>query len=584
MKKSKYLKYNLFCAAAVALATLNFTGCTSLKDEWQQEVAQGNAYYQALVANSYINGFLFNVDYNQAKSLASQSASVGDPMGLYILGVINHEGLAMQYPDTVQAHELFERAIPGLRSLAISNNVYAQNALGEAFLNGYGVKQNYSQAMQFFKRAAAESYIPAIANVGFMYLNGIDVQPNTVRAMEYFQRSISKNYPPALYGLGLCYAKRKEFEKAALWFRKAARLNYPPAMNELGVMYTAGKGVPKDLKTAFALFKNAAKNGNAAAQKNLGALYLNGIVGNSKADIEKGFNWLKCSISRNYIQAMPLLADCYSDGFGTNKNQVKAMILYNLSQKNGIKSVEEKISILDRSTGLYSLVKEVWAPLKKPANFIKYDSSIEREIEGFKADITGGTMRVFERNLNASPSSYYYMLDWYHVYKNNMPMKMAGQIFAAVNNKVKSTAGYWLCYGVASNLSARPDFAMYSTVKLREIAQRNNDKTLSDMAALTRASALMIITRKNDAYNFLFENGKLDASNTILLNYINHWAQPLLIDAKKLSVTTGFPVTSLGSFKEIPKQQEFYDAETNRMTKPQYNLQAPQIDYKRFNQ
>ena len=584
MKKSKFFKYNLFYFMTMVLTSVTFTGCTSLKDQWQMEISKGNAYYQALGANSSINGFLFNVDYKKATTLANQSASVGDPLGLYVLGVINQEGLGMVYPDTEQAKKLFERSIPGLRSLAISNNVYAQNALGEAFLHGYGVKQNYTQAIQLFKTAAAESYVPAIANVGFMYLNGIDVTPNTVRAMEYFQRSISKNYPPALYGLGLCYYKRKDYMKAALWFKKAAKLQYPPAMTELGRMYTIGRGVKKDFRIAFNLFKDAALAGNAAAQKELGALYLNGIVGNSKADIEKGFNWLKCAISRNYIQAMPLLADCYSDGFGTNKNQVKAMILYNLSRKNGIKSVDEKINILDRSTGLYSLVREVWKPISTPASFIKYDSSIEREIEGFKADITGGTMRVFERNLQASPLSYYYMLDWYHIYKNNMPMKMAGQIFSSVYRKANNTAGYWLCYGIAANLAARPDFAMYSTVKLQEFAQRNNDKTLNDMAALTRASALMIINRKTDAYNYLFENGKLDAKNTILLNYINHWARPLLIDANKLAVTTGFPVNGLSTFKQLPKQQEFYDAETNRFTKPQYNLQAPRIDYKRFNQ
>ncbi len=584
MKKSNFLKYNLFCLMTMFATSIIFTGCTSLRNEWQLEVNKGNAYYQALVANSSINGFLFDIDYNNATSLANKAADAGDPLGLFVLGIINYEGLAMPYPDTIKANKLFERSIPGLRSLAISNNTYAQNALGEAYLKGYGVRANYTQAIRFFKMAAKESYVPALTNLGFMYLDGIDVEPNTVRAMEYFQRSISKDYPPALYGLGLCYFKRKDYQKAAAWFKKAARLKYSPAMTELGVMYTVGTGVKKNIKSAFKLFHAAAINGNAAAQKELGALYLNGIIGSSKADIEKGFNWLKCSISRNYVPAMPLLADCYSDGFGTKKNQVKAMILYNLSQKNGIKSVNEKIAVLDRSTGLYSLVREVWKPLSKPANFIKYDSSIEREIEGFKADITGGTMRVFERNLKASPNSYYYMLDWYHIYKNNMPMKMAGQIFASVNDPLRNSAGYWLCYGVAANLAARPDFAMYSTVKLREIAQRHNDKTLSDMSALTRASALMTISRKDDAYNFLFENGKLDATNKVLLNYINHWAQPLLIDAKKLAVTTGFKASSLSTFKRIPKQQEFYDAETNRLTKPVYNLQAPQIDYKRFNQ
>src|SRR5258708_6385969 len=49
------------------------------------------------------------------------------------------------------------------------------------------------------------------------------------------------------------------------------------AMFVLGVTYAEGRGVPKDVPKAVALFERAAAKGDALAQFNLGAMYANGI-------------------------------------------------------------------------------------------------------------------------------------------------------------------------------------------------------------------------------------------------------------------------------------------------------------------
>jgi TPR repeat protein len=50
-------------------------------------------------------------------------------------------------------------------------------------------------------------------------------------------------------------------------------------MKNLGVMYEKGQGVGKDMAQAGVWFRRAAEVGNAKAQRNLGHLYLDGLLG-----------------------------------------------------------------------------------------------------------------------------------------------------------------------------------------------------------------------------------------------------------------------------------------------------------------
>ena len=58
--------------------------------------------------------------------------------------------------------------------------------------------------------------------------------------------------------------------------RQAAEQGYAYAQNNLGVMYANGRGVPKDDAEAVRWFRLAAEQGDAAAQYNLGLMYANG--------------------------------------------------------------------------------------------------------------------------------------------------------------------------------------------------------------------------------------------------------------------------------------------------------------------
>ena len=61
-----------------------------------------------------------------------------------------------------------------------------------------------------------------------------------------------------------------------MWYVRAAKQGNPAAQFNLGLMYDIGEGVTPDYKRAIKWYRLAAKLNNAQAQFNLGQLYESG--------------------------------------------------------------------------------------------------------------------------------------------------------------------------------------------------------------------------------------------------------------------------------------------------------------------
>ena len=69
---------------------------------------------------------------------------------------------------------------------------------------------------------------------------------------------------------------RGDYAMALREWRPLAEQGDASAQSNLGAMYVNGKGVPKDGRQAVFWFRQAAEQGNAGAQFNLGNMYANG--------------------------------------------------------------------------------------------------------------------------------------------------------------------------------------------------------------------------------------------------------------------------------------------------------------------
>jgi TPR repeat protein len=77
----------------------------------------------------------------------------------------------------------------------------AQNYLGEMYLNGTGVAQDYGQAAHWFQLAAAQGNIGGQVNLGQMYMNGTGVAQDYGQAAHWFQAAAAQGNAVAQYDL-----------------------------------------------------------------------------------------------------------------------------------------------------------------------------------------------------------------------------------------------------------------------------------------------------------------------------------------------------------------------------------------------
>jgi TPR repeat protein len=103
------------------------------------------------------------------------------------------------------------------------------------YKSGQGVKQDYAEALKWYRKADDQGHALAQSNLGRMYAEG--------------------------------KGGEQDFKEAVKWFQKAADQGYANAQTALGVRYGMGKGVEQNYVTAYAWASIAATNGNNIAPR-----------------------------------------------------------------------------------------------------------------------------------------------------------------------------------------------------------------------------------------------------------------------------------------------------------------------------
>ena len=109
--------------------------------------------------------------------------------------------------------------------VAKQGNAKAQYNLGGMYYNGQGVRKDYAQAVQWYRKAAEQGYAVAQYNLGQMYREGQGVRKDYVEAVKWYRKAAEQGFAKAQYNLGLMYAKgegvRQNYKIAKEWFGKA---------------------------------------------------------------------------------------------------------------------------------------------------------------------------------------------------------------------------------------------------------------------------------------------------------------------------------------------------------------------------
>ncbi|MEX4056507.1 sel1 repeat family protein [Haemophilus influenzae] len=142
---------------------------------------------------------------------------------------------AIEQSQMIQVEQLykqkdFKAMLAIIQPLAEQGDAISQFLLGGMYEEGLGVKQDYFEAVKWFRKAAEQGYAKAQASLGSMYYKGHGVK------QDYFE--------------------------AVKWYRKAAEQGDAKAQFIVGGSYLLGKGVQVNKSLAKEWLGKACDNGH----------------------------------------------------------------------------------------------------------------------------------------------------------------------------------------------------------------------------------------------------------------------------------------------------------------------------------
>jgi uncharacterized protein len=224
----------------------------------------------------------------------------------------------------------YSNALNWYRKAANDGFPLANYQLGVLYHNGQGVAQSYKEAFEYFRNAADGDLSVAQYLLGNMYYSGLYVQQNYTEAMKWYRKAAEQGYADAQNDIGVMYdfgyGVLMDEAEAIRWYRKAADRNYASAQYNLGVVY-AGFDRPGDkFDEAIKWFRRAADNGHAPSQRSLGIMFQLGL--GVKPNNAEAAKWYREAAMQGDPEALAFLGYLYERGLGVRQDTIKANDIY----------------------------------------------------------------------------------------------------------------------------------------------------------------------------------------------------------------------------------------------------------------
>ena len=262
---------------------------------WLAEIGGKRAQYQ--LGRMYEKGQGVQQDYAWAWKWISRAAEAGHKRAKTALAHI--EPLAM-----------LEQV--DIRAAAEQGDADGQYNLGRLIQVGILVekgrvgRQDFSEAVKWYRRAAKQGHAAAQENLGAMYHYGLGVSKNKVEAVKWYRLAAEQGYAYAQNKLGHMYASGvdvpQNYTEAVKWYRLAAEQGDRGAQSTLGRMYEKGRGVQQDHAAAVKWYRKAAEQGLPAAQFRLGTAYSKGQ--GVKQDLIRAHMWFDLVTAKEFEEAV----------------------------------------------------------------------------------------------------------------------------------------------------------------------------------------------------------------------------------------------------------------------------------------
>jgi TPR repeat protein len=152
-----------------------------------------------------------NDDVERALAAVRRKATTGDVIAQFTLGSMLYYGS----PDMAQAIDWFRRA-------AAQGFSPAEFQMGQLFDFGFGVPQDDGQALTWYRMAAVHGSAGGARTVGEFYRRGRSVNADAAEAMRWYRQAADADDLRGQYELGQLYFDARDYVSAYVWFAIAA--------------------------------------------------------------------------------------------------------------------------------------------------------------------------------------------------------------------------------------------------------------------------------------------------------------------------------------------------------------------------
>lgn len=213
----------------------------------------------------------------------------------------------------------------------------AMTLIGELYANGFGVRQDWAKAGDWYRLAIQRGDPHAAFALGMMTLDGRGVAKDAAAGRRLLE-SAADAVPAAAYNLALLLleARRPESDRrAAELMRRAADAGEVDAQYALAVLYRQGKGVTRDPVEGAIWMARAAAARNAAAEVEYGIMLFNG-EGVLRNETGAAAFFLRAAEKGNPV-AQNRLARLHAAGRGVPRDLVEAAKWHAIAGSRGVK-------------------------------------------------------------------------------------------------------------------------------------------------------------------------------------------------------------------------------------------------------
>lgn len=186
--------------------------------------------------------------------------------------------LAQFYEEGIGVAVNFNKAFALYQSVALKGHQPAFLALARLFYRGWGVDANQQQAEFWLRKAMQHDVAGAKVLAHEVFQHGFDFQMDRANSAQMFDFALESDVPSANYAQGKRLMEgdatlQKDINQAVFYFKKAAQQSFMMAQRELGIIFENGLVGKQNVDEAILWYQKAALQGDAFSQFRLAELY-----------------------------------------------------------------------------------------------------------------------------------------------------------------------------------------------------------------------------------------------------------------------------------------------------------------------